>query len=178
MSSLRPSLKAFGSGLSSKGSQEKRMKIAVIGTGYVGLVAGTNHDSNNLSIVMTAGELNGDLYRVARQNRLRNEEIFEAADLDEARRLFRAYAAWLQAEVCLADFEAELAGLPGDYAAPAGGIWLAGNHRTALGVVALRPLAEPAACEMKRLWVAPEGRGQGLGKGLLRACIEGARTRR
>ncbi len=101
-----------------------------------------------------------------------------AADLDDVRRLFRAYAAWLQAEVCLTDFEAELAGLPGDYATPAGGIWLAGNQRMGLGVVALRPLAEPAACEVKRLWVAPAGRGRGLGKGLLRACIQGARARR
>ncbi len=98
-------------------------------------------------------------------------------DLDEVRRLFRAYADWLQAEVCLADFEAELAALPGDYAAPAGGIWLAGEGRRALGVVALRPLVEPAACEMKRLYVAPEGRGRGLGKALLQACIDGARAR-
>lgn len=100
-----------------------------------------------------------------------------AADLDEVRRLFRAYADWLKAEICLGDFEAELATLPGPYAAPAGGIWLAGDRRGAVGVVALRPLAEPGACEIKRLFVAPEGRGRGLGTGLLRACIEGARAR-
>ena len=99
-------------------------------------------------------------------------------DLDGVRRLFRAYADWLQAEVCLADFEAELASLPGDYATPTGGIWLSGGQRGALGVVTLRPLAEPAACEMKRLWVAPEGRGRGLGKALLQSCIDGARARR
>ena len=100
------------------------------------------------------------------------------ADLDAVRRLFRAYADWLQAEVCLADFEAELAALPGAYAPPAGGLWLAVERGRALGVVALRPLAEPGACEIKRLYVAPQGRGGGLGKGLLRACLEGARARR
>ncbi len=100
-----------------------------------------------------------------------------AADLDEVRRLCRAYAAWLQAEVCLADFEAELASLPGAYAEPAGGIWLAGERSEARGVVALRPLPEPGACEMKRLYVAPEARGRGLGEALLQACIEGARGR-
>ena len=101
-----------------------------------------------------------------------------APDLDEVRRLFRAYADWLQAEVCLDGFEAELAALPGAYATPAGGIWLAAEHGAALGVVALRPLAEPGASEMKRLYVAPEARGRGLGKALLRACIDGARARR
>jgi Trk K+ transport system NAD-binding subunit len=45
----------------------------------VGIVAGTDNDANNLSIIMTAGEINPDLYMVARQNRQDNQEIFEAA---------------------------------------------------------------------------------------------------
>ncbi len=101
-----------------------------------------------------------------------------ATDLDEVRRLFRAYAVFLNAEICLADFEAELAALPGAYAGPAGGIWLAGDRPEALGVVGLRPLPEPGAFEIKRLYVVPEARGRGLGKTLLHACIEGARARR
>ena len=60
---------------------------------------------------------------------------------------------------------------------PPGGIWLAGDRQGALGVVALRPLAEPGVSEIKRLYVELEGRGRGLGKGLLPACIEGARIR-
>ena len=45
----------------------------------VGIVAGTDNDANNLSIIMTAGQINPDLYMVARQNRQDNQEIFEAA---------------------------------------------------------------------------------------------------
>ncbi len=45
----------------------------------VGIVAGTDNDANNLSIIMTAAQINPDLYMVARQNRQDNEEIFEAA---------------------------------------------------------------------------------------------------
>lgn len=45
----------------------------------VGIVAGTDNDANNLSIIMTAGQINPDLYMVVRQNRQDNQELFEAA---------------------------------------------------------------------------------------------------
>lgn len=44
----------------------------------VGLVAGTDNDVNNLSIIMTARELNPKLFVVARQNLQDNHSIFEA----------------------------------------------------------------------------------------------------
>ncbi len=47
-----------------------------------GIVAGTDDDANNLSILMTAGEINPDLFMVARQNFRSNDAIFEAADID------------------------------------------------------------------------------------------------
>jgi len=47
-----------------------------------GIVAGTDDDANNLSIVMTAAHLNPDLFMVARQNKRDNDEIFGAALLD------------------------------------------------------------------------------------------------
>ncbi len=48
----------------------------------VGLVAGTDDDVNNLSIIMTARELNDDLFVVARQNHLDNQDLFEAVGPD------------------------------------------------------------------------------------------------
>ncbi len=47
-----------------------------------GIVAGTDEDANNLSIIMTAAELNPDLFMVARQNKRDNHDIFQAALLD------------------------------------------------------------------------------------------------
>lgn len=44
----------------------------------VGLISGTHNDSNNLSIIMTAQELNPDLFIVARHNRQTNKKLFEA----------------------------------------------------------------------------------------------------
>ena len=48
----------------------------------VGIVAGTDNDANNLSIIMTARMLNPRLFMVARQNETQNEALFRAAGLD------------------------------------------------------------------------------------------------
>ena len=48
----------------------------------VGLVAGTNNDVNNLSIIMTARELNPDLFVILRQNLKTNDPIAEAVKAD------------------------------------------------------------------------------------------------
>ncbi len=43
----------------------------------VGLIAGTDSDADNLSIIMTALTLNSDLFVVARENHLDNRELFD-----------------------------------------------------------------------------------------------------
>lgn len=48
----------------------------------VGIVAGSDDDANNLSILMTARALRPDLYFVARENLLDNSLLFEAAQVD------------------------------------------------------------------------------------------------
>jgi len=48
----------------------------------VGVIAGTDDDTNNLSIVMTAQDLNPELFAVCRQNSHSNDSIYEAAQLD------------------------------------------------------------------------------------------------
>ncbi|MDI1309527.1 MAG: NAD-binding protein [Methylotenera sp.] len=48
----------------------------------VGIVAGTNNDINNLSIVMTAKELNPKLFVVARKNKRDNEVLFKKFNAD------------------------------------------------------------------------------------------------
>lgn len=61
-----------------------------------GIVAGTNNDSDNLSILLNARALNPDLFSVVRQNRYRNQVVFQAANVDlimmpglvSARRIF------------------------------------------------------------------------------------------
>ena len=46
------------------------------------IVAGTDDDVNNLSIVVTAREMNPALYTIVRQNLQANRPLFEAFDAD------------------------------------------------------------------------------------------------
>ena len=46
-----------------------------------GIIAGTDNDANNLSIIMTALKLNENLFTVSRQNGNYNDAIFAAADI-------------------------------------------------------------------------------------------------
>jgi voltage-gated potassium channel len=48
----------------------------------VGLVAGTDNDTTNLSLVAAARRRNRDLFTAARQNQPANEKLFAAMDLD------------------------------------------------------------------------------------------------
>ncbi|MBK9116588.1 MAG: GNAT family N-acetyltransferase [Betaproteobacteria bacterium] len=101
--------------------------------------------------------------------------------MDEARALFREYADWLAVDLCFQGFAEELASLPGAYAPPRGCLLLAGPAGAAIGCIALRPIAvdgtaDGAVGEIKRLFVQPAARGQGLGERLVAAIVDIARA--
>ena len=95
--------------------------------------------------------------------------------IEEVRRLLREYEASLNVSLCFQGFEKELAELPGDYAAPRGRLLLGCDGNQPAGCVALRGL-DAETCEMKRLYLRLEFRGQGAGRRLARAVIQEART--
>ncbi len=106
--------------------------------------------------------------------------------LQAAAILFRDYAQEV-APLCgqsLAhqNIDVELAALPGKYAPPTGGMWLARitsseqSDTSFAGCVAIRPLQLPGetssrTCELKRMYVAPAARGRGIGVALCQAAI-------
>ena len=95
------------------------------------------------------------------------------AEIAACRDLFVAYQRALGVSLCFQNFDQEVAGLPGDYAPPRGGLWLAWMDEVPVGCVALRPLGASDA-EMKRLYVSGAHRGHGLGRALARTAIGAA----
>jgi ribosomal protein S18 acetylase RimI-like enzyme len=98
-----------------------------------------------------------------------------AQHIDQVRALFLEYWASRKLSLAVFNFERELAGLPGEYARPAGRLLLASCDGEVAGCVALRQI-EPQICEMKRLYVRGSFRGRGFGRLLAEAIIAEARS--
>ena len=97
------------------------------------------------------------------------------ADYQAARRLFSAYAAELNVDLCFQGFARELEDLPGLYGPPRGCLLLGQVAGAPVACVALRDRGD-GVCEMKRLYVEPEHRSTGLGRALAVAILEQARA--
>ncbi len=97
--------------------------------------------------------------------------VTDGPDLEHVRELFREYADWLGIDLCFQGFEEELQSLPGAYAPPSGALFLVMDGDEAVGCVALRAFSTSTA-EMKRLYVKPRLRDQGLGKSLSMRAID------
>ena len=96
------------------------------------------------------------------------------ADVEAARLLLRQYGSIPEVGECVVGFAAEIAGLPGRYAAPEGTLLLARLDGNCVGCGALRKIG-PGVCEMKRLFVEPPARGSGMGRALALALIDTGR---
>ncbi len=113
------------------------------------------------------------------------EELTTAAPMEtivSARELLLEYGRFVIAQpgaarFCFGSLENEAARLPLSYIEQGGGCLLAWMNREPVGFVAWRevPAAIAAdAWELKRLWVRPQGRGSGLGRGLTQAVLDRA----
>jgi GNAT superfamily N-acetyltransferase len=99
-----------------------------------------------------------------------------AADIPQVREMLEEYVAWIGLDLAFQDVDAELAQLPGDYAPPRGALFVIGDTRL-VATIGLRPIDDDT-CEMKRLFVRPEARGQGLAKRLIARVLDEARRLR
>ena len=99
-------------------------------------------------------------------------------ELMQVSQLFRQYFAWLADEhgidMGYQGVEAELASLPGYYAAPQGRLLLLYEGEETAGCGAFRPIDEKV-CELKRMYVKPQFRGKGFGRAMAVHLLEEAR---
>ncbi len=106
--------------------------------------------------------------------------------LTDAARLFAEYARSIApiagASLAQQGFDAELACLPGKYAAPRGVIVLGLLDALPVACAALRPLdaVDPTAgcdvAEVKRMYVQPHARGLGVGRAMMESLFAFARS--
>jgi putative acetyltransferase len=85
------------------------------------------------------------------------------------------YQRWLGIDLRFQNFQAELESLPTMYGLPKGALLIAEMDGEDAGCVALREL-EPGTAEMKRLYVATDYRGLGIGRSLTEEFISTARA--
>jgi len=90
-------------------------------------------------------------------------------------KMTRDYIEWLHMDLAFQGIDEELSNFPSMYGPPDGVFLLAWQGHVPAGCVGLRKFA-PAVCEMKRLFVYDQFRGQEVGRRLCTELIEKAKT--
>lgn len=117
-------------------------------------------------------EINVDVYDIAVARWPMDTEAARALLTNYGRHLVASPVA--AAGFCLSGYEKEIDGLPGKFSTTEADLFLARVHGESAGCVAITPRRLPDAtdgAEIKRLWVEPQFRGKGIGRGLVLNAI-------
>jgi putative acetyltransferase len=90
---------------------------------------------------------------------------YQAADYQAVRTLIESVLTEFGFTFALGGLQQDLNEISARYGTQRAGFWIAEAAGTLVGTVAIRPKAE-RTCELKRLYLAPQWRGQGLGQTL------------
>ena len=96
--------------------------------------------------------------------------------LDQVKELILEYTQWLGRDLSFQNLDKELADIAEKYTAPNGELLVAiDDNNVVLGMVAYYQHSD-TRCEMKRLYVRPEGRGHALGDRLIESIMDHAKV--
>ncbi|MFR0670923.1 MAG: GNAT family N-acetyltransferase [Veillonella parvula] len=96
--------------------------------------------------------------------------------LDQVKALIIEYTEWLGRDLSFQNLDKELADIAEKYTAPNGELLVAIDEKeVVLGMVAYYQHSD-TRCEMKRLYVRPEGRGYALGDRLIESIMDHAKN--
>jgi len=95
-------------------------------------------------------------------------------DLERVVAIFREYVTSPSVSLSFQDYEQEYASLPGKYASPEGRLLLVWQDGNVVGCAAFRKV-DGEVCEMKRVYLTPAARGEGLGRRLIKCILAEAR---
>ena len=98
-----------------------------------------------------------------------------AQNIDAVRALFREHATTVAHHKGAEGITADAARLPGPYAPPRGGLYLARLDGAPAGCVALQPFDETIG-EVKRMFVLQSARRHGIARALMQRLLEDARA--
>lgn len=104
--------------------------------------------------------------------------INDDVETDIVRELFREYSAGLNENLCFQSFDEELQNPLKKYGEPRGSLILAYWNDVPAGCIALQPLTQTGVCEMKRLYVRPQFRKQGIADELVQLILTEAAKKR
>jgi putative acetyltransferase len=141
---------------------------------YVGVKPSDAHSQSSGTQVKHRQASRKPVFFVFMDTKIR--EVDAAHDLDRFRALLQEYNDTSPPGRFSSRMAEDLAALPGRYAAPTGGLYLLSIDGTATGTAAWTRVNDRQA-EIKRVYVTPARRGQGLALRLSQAIIDAARER-
>jgi len=101
--------------------------------------------------------------------------VHSETEYEAAKRLFIDYQKELDVDLCFQSFNEELEKLPDHYGPPNGGLILLKKEDHYFACAGVRKIG-PQICELKRMYVEPEFRGNGYSKIILDEIFKIART--
>jgi putative acetyltransferase len=90
---------------------------------------------------------------------MRIKQAKTKTEIEEVRKLFREYEAFLDVDLCFQSFEKELVSLPGNYSRPSGDLFIGLDEGRTVGCVAVRKLSDDEASFRQT-----RGKREGLGQ--------------